>query len=344
MAKKEIIVTFRTITPLWTGDAWQKNKEIRPSSLIGSLRFWFSVYWKVVKNKATEKIDEKGVPKENLHELENSKENKTFSELLKSKIERTNSFDKAVDEALNELGLSVPSRIFGCTGWKSRVKAEIIEFEEEDISFDNLEFEFPLNKLQQNEQTQKSLNTKFWIKKILFKDNISSSLKLFKNVKIKLITTDYWWEEYLKDFLEYFKDKLILVGGKKSFGFGFVNLNLEENQNELKDFKHLNHNLIIENIKNINYSQEKKVLGFNFKYYLRKKENKKFRKINFGEQGQASKVYVSNLVDNNTIYLIILNSPFDMANPIPSHVVNKYKTWLQQLSQNNQDSRGKNNG
>ncbi|RUM90456.1 MAG: hypothetical protein DSZ26_03000 [Thermovibrio sp.] len=45
--RKKIEVTFKTITPLWTGDAWQENNKIKPSSLIGSLRFWFAFYWKV---------------------------------------------------------------------------------------------------------------------------------------------------------------------------------------------------------------------------------------------------------------------------------------------------------
>ena len=40
---KSIRVTFQTLTPLWTGDAWGESKEIRPSSIMGSLRFWFEV-------------------------------------------------------------------------------------------------------------------------------------------------------------------------------------------------------------------------------------------------------------------------------------------------------------
>jgi CRISPR-associated protein Cmr1 len=39
----EIAVKFETITPLYTGDAWQNCKEIKPSSIMGSLRFWFEV-------------------------------------------------------------------------------------------------------------------------------------------------------------------------------------------------------------------------------------------------------------------------------------------------------------
>ena len=36
-------VTFRTVTPLYFGDAWMKNTVLRASSIMGSLRFWFEV-------------------------------------------------------------------------------------------------------------------------------------------------------------------------------------------------------------------------------------------------------------------------------------------------------------
>ncbi|WP_457636073.1 type III-B CRISPR module RAMP protein Cmr1 [Persephonella sp.] len=344
MSKKEVTVTFRTITPLWTGDAWQNNREIRLSSLMGSLRFWFSFYWKVIKNGNTENLDKNGVPKENLAELEDPKVNKTFKEILKGKILKTDSFDKALDKTLDELGLSVPSRIFGCTGWKSRIKLEIEEFEEEYLNFDNLEFRFPLNRLQQSkEKNTKQLNTNFWIKKNLFKDNINTPLSIFKNVKIKLTTTNYWWNNYLKDFFDFFKDKIILAGGKRSFGFGFVNIVIDEYDST--SYTSWENYLKIEKISQVHHRhrENKKVLGFNFKYYLRKKENKKFRPINFGTQGQASKVYVSHLTenDNKNIYLLVLNSPFDRTKDIPNKVIEKYKKFLQELIQN---SKGESNG
>ena len=43
MRFEQVNVTFETITPLWTGDAWMENRQIRPSSIMGSLRFWFEV-------------------------------------------------------------------------------------------------------------------------------------------------------------------------------------------------------------------------------------------------------------------------------------------------------------
>ena len=322
-------VTFQTITPLWTGDAWQDNREIRPSSLVGSLRFWFAFYWKVIKNGTTEKLDENGVPKESLSELENPKENKTFRETLKEKIKETDNFDEAIDKTLDKLGLSVPSRIFGCTDWKSRVKIRIEDFGEEYVRFDELEFGIPLNAIQQN---RNQLRSDFWIRQSLFKDKTDKPLKFFKDVKIRLITADYWWDKYLNDFFEYFKDKLILVGGKNSFGFGFVNLNLDDNQNKLVSFNPIDNFLKIEKITNIAYSERKDILGFNFKYYLRKKENRNFRKNNFGEQGKSSKIYVSNLLEDNSIYLLLLNNPFSGEKEIPQHIFNKYVNWLKSLN------------
>jgi len=67
MSKVEIKVKFETITPLWTGDAWGENSTIRPSSIIGSLRFWFEVYNKICKNEDF-KGNNNGIPNEDLEE------------------------------------------------------------------------------------------------------------------------------------------------------------------------------------------------------------------------------------------------------------------------------------
>ena len=341
--KKEVTITFETITPLWTGDAWQDNREIRPSSLIGSLRFWFAFYWKIVKEGTTEKLNEKGIPMENLAELENSKKNRTFRIILKEKIKEVNNFDEAIDKTLDELGLSVPSRIFGCTGWKSRIKIEIEDFKGEDIEFNRLEFKFPLNKLQQNSN---QLSTKFWIKRILFKDDDSKPLKLFlfKDIKVKLTTSNYWWETYLEDFFNYFKDKLILVGGKNSLGFGFVNLRMDDNSSFPSTISSVDDWLKIVPIY-ISYTGDKKVLGFNFKYFLRKKEKKEFREQNFGKQGKASKIYVSNLLknrenDKSFILILLVNNPFEEFGEtgIPPEVFSKYVRWLSSLNQEVRDN------
>ena len=327
---KEIKVTFKTITPLWTGDAWGDCKEIKPSAIMGSLRFWFAFYWKVVKNETTEKLDENGVPKESLFELENSKANKTFKTILKNKIIELNNFDEAIDKTLEKLGLSIPSRIFGCTGWKSRVKIKIEDFSIKKLNFSNVETKFPLNKLQNN------ITSEFWIKRTLLANE--KIIKGFYNIELTLNTTKYWWDKYLEDFFSFFKDKIILIGGKKSFGFGFVNMTIDGINNNV--FNVWNNYLKLEKIFPIHYDEKKEVLGFNFKYFLRKKEYKKFKELNFGKQGQASKVYVSHLLKNNEkhIYLLVLNSPFDDVGKIPPNVITKYKNWLNELSDSKENN------
>jgi CRISPR-associated protein Cmr1 len=325
MAKISVNVTFETITPLWTGDAWGECKEIRPSSLLGSLRFWFAVYWKAVKDGETEPLNSEGVPTEVLSQLENPLQGKTFKNLFKKYFFKEKlAYDKAIDKALEELGLSVPSRIFGCTGWKSRINIKVDKnYGSEILRIDNIDFTFPLDKLGKNSY--------FWIRKSLF--NEEKELKFFKNVEIKLITSKYWWENYLKEFFEYYKDKIVLVGGKKSFGFGFIRIKISDSNQEIIDQN--NNWLFLKRIGNINYSNTKDVLGFNFRYFLRLKENTKFRKQNFGTQGQASKVYVSNLLkkDSNSIYLFILDNPFEEKKSIPNKVKIKYFNFLKELTE-----------
>jgi CRISPR-associated protein Cmr1 len=124
LERKEVEVTFRTITPLWTGDAWQKNSGIRPSSLIGSLRFWFEVicYFTGITNNENYKD---GKLQDNLNEKE-----------FKEKVLKNGTYFKGIDKTLAELGISLPSRIFGCTGWKGWIRIKKIE-PIEDYCFGN---------------------------------------------------------------------------------------------------------------------------------------------------------------------------------------------------------------
>jgi CRISPR-associated protein Cmr1 len=323
MGKKEVVICFETITPLWFGDAWQKNEKVRPSALIGNLRFWFSVYWKFIKRGQIENLDDNGIPIDSLL----SKDNKTFPDILLKHIRDGNigddfNFDKEVDNVLNELELPVPSRIFGCTGWDSRVNIEILEYCTNKLNLKEIEFNFP-----------NDVESKFWIEKILFQsmNNINGHDRL----KIKLKTMSYWWDTYLKDFISFFGNKIILIGGKLSFGFGFAKIKIEELQDVKEQDESIGRNssinnfLLVDKIEGINYHTGKKVLGYNFKYHLRKNEEKKFREKNFGSKGNASKVYVSHLQkeDNNSVYLIVLNNLYDSSS-IPDWIVDKYKKQL----------------
>ena len=337
--KKEIKVTFETITPLWTGDAWEECKDIRPSSLLGSLRFWFEVYYitEILKEEGEIKkflknyLDSQGKPQE---KLEYEKFRKLFLEELKEVLKNINNdninLDEIIGNVLQESNISIPSRIFGCTGWKSRIEIKIEDFTKKEIELNNLILNKPINCGR-------------WVNKTLF-NNDENKITVFENVKITLKTTEYWWDTYLKPFFEYLKDKIILFGGKKSFGFGFVNLKYiedkEQQKNEIFPFENeyiYQNTICLENKKPI----KNLVLGFNFRYYLREENTiKLFREKNFGNRGESTKIYISNLDlfkkeirDKLYIFIFKKEEPFDLKNKgIPNDIIRNYVEILKNLN------------
>jgi len=297
MSKKEIEVTFETITPIWTGDINGECTEIKPASIIGSLRFWFEVYchFSGIEVKENENLDY------NIFE-------KTRQEI--SDIE---------EYIFKNLPLTAPSKIFGCTGWKSRIEIEKLESEIIEINKNEFDYKFLFD----------DFSTKWWSNKILF--NNKNQIKLFENIKISLKIDTIILEKF-KKFLRFYEDKVILVGGKKSFGFGFTkiksNINLENVSINIKNKDYIIWKQI-DNIKN-----KKSVLGYNLKYFLRQKEDKKYRKINFGSLGVASNYYFSNLT-NNSIIIITFNNNIN--------VLNKYKNWITKNLEHNKNNKSINN-
>ena len=323
MGKVELKVKFETLTPLWTGNAWGQCMEIRPSSILGSLRFWFEVlcYFSGIIND--DYFDEDG---KLIETLDYNKFREQLKEKIKDKLKNGEGYniEELIDETLNELNISLPSRIFGCTGWKGRIRIKEIIYKKKEICKDNLDFYLPLNKLNKN--------SRFWIQKCIF--NNGDKISIFEDIIITIDIEKYWFEKYLKRFFKFYKDKIILIGGKNSFGFGFVKLNII-NEKIDKTEDNVDSSIMFKEIK-LNVAPEKDILGFNFKYYLRCKERKRYRKKNFGEQGKSSNFYVSNLIKNNNNFKIILfgiNNPFNKKYKENnfSNIFNKYCKWLENI-------------
>lgn len=208
MARKEITVTFNTITPLWTGDAWQDNSEIRPSSLIGSLRFWFEVICYFYGLCKIEKENNKVVNfKDGRFEKKVNRED--FEKRL---LEKGNKFEAKI-ESLNMQDIPLPSIIFGTTNWKSLIEIEKIEFDENNFK------EEPRGRILPNKNF-------FWASKSYY-GNFTVIFKIE--------------EEILKPIfypLLTFMEQYGFWGGKWNIGYGRLEIkSVQENNQEINNWR-----------------------------------------------------------------------------------------------------------
>ena len=212
-------VEFKTITPLWTGDAWQNCKEIRPSSILGSLRFWFEVlcYFNGIIND-----DYFGENGRSIETLNYDKFNKKLKEKIQDNLKNGEKYNinKLIDGTLDELNISLPSRIFGCTGWKGRIRIKEIEPIEDYENRLNLPKDICINKktfeIKENQECPECSN-KDW------------SVWYFPHPyfygKFELI---FETDETIKDAilipLLNFIDRYGYLGGKWNIGYGRVKI------------------------------------------------------------------------------------------------------------------------
>ena len=113
---ENLTIKFETITPLFTGDEEGRCLEIKPSSIIGSIRFWFEIYCHFAGIEVKEKEELK---------------DKDYQKILKKLKEDINN-DNIDKYIFDELPLTLSSKIFGCTGWKSRIEIESIKYLNDD--------------------------------------------------------------------------------------------------------------------------------------------------------------------------------------------------------------------
>lgn len=280
MDDKNISIQLKPLTAIWTGDALGRCDEIKPQALYGGLRFWFDLYCKAKGMAVKSYNDDKLSP--------------SFTkEVVSDCVNQNISFDKAYEKKLIEekISLSLSSKIFGCTGLKGDLKIISIEsIKEKSSILEDFNFSaYGTNNTSWAEQT-------FFVKE----PNSDKPHEIMNTQKIvvKVSLSPRYHEDFL-EFLNYFNGKVILIGGKKSWGLGFARLKLgsENNSDDIECFD-IPKIYRYEKIKMPNKSSNGKAIisGFNMKYYLRNKEKSKGNKVSdiFGSISKSSKFYFSN--------------------------------------------------
>ena len=289
MAKKEVEVTFRTITPLWTGDAWQNNSGIRPSSLIGSLRFWFEVlmyFGGVLK-------------KEDFDTKKGRFEKEVSGEKLKEHIRKNGRNARGIIKYLvDEQQIPISSVIFGTTGWKSLVEIKGIE-PIDDYCFGNrlnLPSRICINKetyeIKENENCPKGGNNDW-------------SFFYFPNpyfwgkFKVKFLVEESILEPIFYPLLN-FMDKYGFWGGKWNIGYGRLRIeNIDRNNQEFKLSE------IFERLENISWNnliEEKDFEIFN-RVLQRENRNNSTNCKNYWKLKNEFKKKVKMLINNKLILI-----------------------------------------
>jgi len=265
MSKVEVKVQFETITPLWTGDAWMENNEIRPSSLIGSLRFWFEVICYFGGVCSEKDFDEKK------GRFEKDIKNDEIKERL---LKHGTDFNGQI-AALKELKVPIPAIIFGTTGWGSLIEIKAINNQNNQNSTNN--YPFPINRVEFEELKYKKDNKEIkpaWYFKKGFWGNFEVVFRVPAEIKETIFFPllnfmdkyGYWgggwnigygrlkvlsvnsqdnsWQKNEFDFSKFDKNKKIYIEGNDSEENKIVELVKETNllTNKNPKIKHWKHN------------------------------------------------------------------------------------------------------
>ncbi len=238
--KKEIEVTFETITPLWTGDAWSKSEEIKPSAIMGSLRFWFETIMYFAG------ILEKKDFNSQSGRFEKEVDRKKLKEFIQ---EHGNNLNGIIKYLINKQQIPISSVIFGTTNWKSLIEIKEIK-PIEDYCFGNrlnLPSRICINKrtyeIKENDDCPKRSNND-WSVFFFLKPYFYGKFKVTFLVEKQIIDSIFYP-------LLTFMDKYGFWGGKWNIGYGRLkveNINNNKNEFNLKTFGFEKENLKIDNI------------------------------------------------------------------------------------------------
>lgn len=339
-------INLETKTPIWTGNAYSKTDDIKSSSIIGNIRWWYEIICNSYGEKA---CNPTGMS--NKCELSH----KSFlSEILNG---------KTVDEALDDQKICPVCKLFGCNGWGGKIKLVVDDSGKIDIDT----MKVPSRKYS------KSIRV---VSGKMFTGKNSLKLKFYKIKEItsKEINT---LQLVIKIISEYGA-----LGGRTSQGNGVVK-QLYEDTNKSHVFKKLNGKILNKNdLINLNdfffiklrlifnkdissiindeigfwrCNKTSKLLwkknwlkhgfipiGFHVRDTIRRAENNyKLRHEIFGERGIGSKVFVSHgyRIDEKTVEVRIWGyNKISNTNILLSNIRDKIN---KELSKNLFESGGK---
>lgn len=119
MNKESMTIQLKTLTPIWTGDAYGKCSEIKESNIIGTIRWWYErVSRSLGKQVCTPTL-----------QSEDKKCKLNGEQFIRSIRE-----GKTIDTALDEQNICPVCKLFGCNGWSSKLKLVVKYDDCKDIS------------------------------------------------------------------------------------------------------------------------------------------------------------------------------------------------------------------
>lgn len=95
-----ITVNLESLTPIWTGNAFPEIKDIKASSILGSIRWWYEILCRSLGKKVCN----------NTCKLERDD---FLKDLLKN---------KTIENALEDQKICPACKLFGCNGWAGKIK------------------------------------------------------------------------------------------------------------------------------------------------------------------------------------------------------------------------------
>lgn len=235
----KIILKCETITPLFTGDCNQEMTEIKPASIMGSLRFWFDVICHFSGEFNNKKY------------LKNEFDAKKYSSFIKNKPDAT---DEDIQKYIQkELCLSPTAFYFGCTGWKSQIGIEKIEKIYKSTPAEIGKKDFTSSELVDS----KKENPNVYGRKISL-DCGKNDEKGNSKKSRWFLPQQYFWGKFqitfslsnkdLKDNILFpllsFIQEYGFLGGKNNIGFGRVKILKGINTQALEQNKNFNFNIL----------------------------------------------------------------------------------------------------